>query len=80
MSVKLIDEIDAFLTEFGISEHHFGRIAANNGRLVERLRDNRRIWPDTEENVRNFIAAERQRRRERARRKSKPESAEASAA
>jgi hypothetical protein len=73
MSVKLIDEIDAFLAEFGISEYHFGRLAANNGRLVERLRGKGRIWPDTEENVRKFIASERQRRRERARRKGKTE-------
>jgi len=73
MSTDLIREIDAFLAEFGISEYHFGFLAAKNGRLVERLRANGRIWPDTEKNVRDFIAAERQRRRERARSKAKSE-------
>jgi len=55
MSVHLISEIEAFLTEFGLGEHRFGILAANNGRLVERLRSGGRVWPETEERIRNFM-------------------------
>jgi hypothetical protein len=70
MSTMLLTEIDAFLTETGMSEYRFGLLAAKNGRLVERLRAGTpkkgrpaRIWPETEMQVRSFIIAERQRRR-----------------
>lgn len=56
MSVHLISEIDAFLAEFRIGEHRFGILAANNGRLVERLRSGGRVWPETEERIRSFMA------------------------
>jgi hypothetical protein len=55
MSVHLIQEIDAFLAEFGIGEHRFGILAAKNGRLVERLRSGGRVWPETEQQVREFM-------------------------
>lgn len=57
MKNTLLQEIEAFLPEAGIGEHRFGILAANNGRLVERLREGRRIWPDTEQRVREFIAS-----------------------
>lgn len=63
MYASLIQEIDAFLAETGIGPHRFGILAAKNGRLVERLRGGGRIWPDTELAIRQFIAAERIRRR-----------------
>jgi hypothetical protein len=68
MSVHLINEIDEFLSQFGIGEHRFGILAANNGRLVERLRSGGRVWPETEERIRSFMNERRQRglRRERA--------------
>jgi len=72
MSVHLIQEIDRFLAEFPLSEHRFGFLAANNGRLVERLRKNRRIWPDTEQRVRKFMIERRkmeEMKREKRRRK-----------
>ena len=59
MSVQLIEEIDEFLTEFGIGEHRFGILAAANGRLVERLRSGGRVWPETEERIRQFMAERR---------------------
>ena len=61
-SKNLLSEIDAFLTETGMSPSYFGKRAANNGRLVERLRSGRRIWPDAETRVREFMSAERKRR------------------
>lgn len=54
-NAPLLSEIDAFLSETGMSAYRFGFLAVKNGRLVERLRDNKRIWPDTEVEVRAFI-------------------------
>lgn len=61
MRTDLLSEIDAFLATESIGEHRFGILAANNGRLVERLRSGRRVWPDTEEKVRAFIKERRRR-------------------
>lgn len=55
MRNDLLSEIEDFLRSENIGEHRFGILAASNGRLVERLRSGRRIWPDTEEKVRRFI-------------------------
>lgn len=63
MHGSLLKEIDALLAETGMTEYRFGILAVSNGRLVERLRADGRIWPDTEARVRAFIAAERQKRR-----------------
>jgi len=52
-------DIDAFLAETKMGEYRFGYLAAKNGRLVERLRAGRRVWPDTEINVRAFMQARR---------------------
>lgn len=62
MSTNLLSEIDDFLSEAGMGDHRFGLLAASNGRLVERLRAGRRVWPDTEIKVRAFIRAERKAR------------------
>lgn len=59
MRGDLLSEVEAFLVESGLGEHRFGILAVRNGRLVERLRDGRRIWPDTEEKVRAFIRSRR---------------------
>lgn len=60
MSTHLLSEIEQFLREVPMSEFRFGLRAAKNGRLVERLRDGRRVWPETDSQVRAFIIAERQ--------------------
>lgn len=62
MRTALLIEIDEFLSATGLSEYTFGWLAARNGRLVERLRAGRRIWPETEVQIREFIVSERQRR------------------
>lgn len=64
MRKPLLPDIEKFLREYGIGDHRFGILAAKNGRLVERLRDGRRIWPETEDKVREFLIAERVRRGE----------------
>lgn len=55
MDSTLLNEIDAFLSQSGMSEYRFGYLAVSNGRLVERLRNGGRIWPETAEGVRKFI-------------------------
>ena len=62
MHQSLLSQIDEFLAETGMSAYRFGIRAAKNGRLVERLKDQRRIWPDTEAKVRSFIRSERAKR------------------
>ncbi len=59
MSVHLIEEIDRFLAEFPLSEYRFGYLAAKNGRLVPRLREEGRVWPETEQRVREFMTERR---------------------
>jgi hypothetical protein len=59
MKTDLLSEIDKFLASEGIGEHRFGILAASNGRLVERLRSGGRIWPETEQQVRDFMASRR---------------------
>lgn len=74
MSTNLLSEIEAFLAETSMKPYTFGMLAANNGRLVERLRNGTttkkgrpvRVWPETEMQVRAFMVAERQKRREAA--------------
>lgn len=55
MSRSLLQDIDTFLASKGISEWYFGYLAVKNGRLVERLREGGRIWPETEARIRIFM-------------------------
>lgn len=59
MRSEILPAIEAFMRAEKIGEHRFGILAANNGRLVERLRAGRRIWPETEDQVRSFIVSRR---------------------
>lgn len=59
---NLIDEIDKFLADKKIGGHRFGILAVGNGRLVERLRKGRRVWPETEMKVRAYMLSEREKR------------------
>lgn len=52
---KLLTDIEAFLAASGMGESYFGKVAAGNSELVARLRDGRRVWPETEARVRKFI-------------------------
>lgn len=61
-SNSLLDEIDAFLAERGMGASYFGKIAAGNSEIVHRLRNGKRVWPETEKKVRDFIRAERRKR------------------
>lgn len=52
----LLDDIDAFCETHGISATKFGELAMNDKPFVTRLRNGRRLWPETEANVRRFMA------------------------
>lgn len=56
----LIAEIEKFLRTRGVnmSETAFGLAAMNDGKFLATLRDGRRVWPDTAEKVRAFMADE----------------------
>lgn len=62
MRQNLLSEIRDFLADTGLSAYRFGFLAVRNGRLVERLEAGKRIWPETEAEVRAYIRAERRRR------------------
>lgn len=62
MNRSLLQDIDVFLASEGMSEWYFGFRAVKNGRLVERLRDGGRIWPETEARIRIFMDEYRSRR------------------
>ena len=51
----LLIEIDAFLRNVGMAETTFGRKAANDGKLVARLRGGKGITTNTVEKIRDFI-------------------------
>jgi len=62
MDRSLLTEIDSFIAETGLSEHRVGVLLAANGRLLPRLRKGGRVWPDTEQKIRDALHAERARR------------------
>lgn len=60
---SILDEIDAFLRESGMGASYFGKVATGNSELVARLRAGGRVWPETEQKVRDFIRQQRRARR-----------------
>lgn len=55
----LVDDIDAFLSEFPMGESYFGKVAVGNSEVVTRLRNGGRVWPETEAALRSFMASRR---------------------
>ena len=55
--IPLLDEIDTFVRINQLSESAFGRLAVNDWKLLRQLRAGRRMWPDTEDRVRGFMAS-----------------------
>jgi hypothetical protein len=60
----LIDEISAFIEAHSITERQFGEMAMNDKNLVPQMRGEkgsrpRRIWPETEAKIRQFMDAYR---------------------
>lgn len=57
--LKLIDE---FLEETGMAETTFGKKSVNDGKFVGRLREGKRIWPETADKATEFMSDERRKR------------------
>jgi hypothetical protein len=55
----LLAEIEDFLgrPDVKMTESTFGRLAVNDGKFMTRLREGRRIWPETAEKARAYIAS-----------------------
>lgn len=56
----LLSEIEPFLKRAGMTPTAFGREALGDPSFVPDLRNGRRVWPETEEKVRNFIASRKE--------------------
>jgi hypothetical protein len=54
----LISDIQAFCAAQSISETRFGELALNDKPFVAQLRNGRRVWPETEAKVRQFMASQ----------------------
>lgn len=52
-------DIEAFLAAHELSPTRFGVLATGDRHLIRQLRKGRRLYPETEERVRAFMAAER---------------------
>ena len=53
---SLLREITDYCRRVGVAESTFGRLAVNDGKFVNRLRDGGRITTTTFERVRSYIA------------------------
>lgn len=54
---ELAKRIDAYCAEHGISEWQFGKLAVNDGKLVQRLRSGKTITIDTLRKIEGVMAA-----------------------
>ena len=54
---ELLAKIEAFLSETGMGASYFGKLAAKNSEIVPRLRGGRRVWPETEMALNEFMDA-----------------------
>lgn len=60
-NTPLIQEIERFVAQHGMAESTFGREALGDWRLLPEMRGSakrrpRRLWPETEAKVREFMA------------------------
>jgi hypothetical protein len=52
----LLHDIDAFRKRHKLSRSAFGQLALNDKAFVFQIEGGRRVWPETEEKVRDFMA------------------------
>ena len=50
---KLISELEGYAAEFGLSPATLGERVGQGGRFYARLKEGRRVWPETIEKVRD---------------------------
>lgn len=54
---KLLSDIEDFLSSAEMGESYFGKVSCGNSELVRRLRGGGRVWPETEQRVRDFMSS-----------------------
>jgi hypothetical protein len=52
----LLEDIDQFLAKHKVGAATFGDLAMKDRHLVRQLRSGRRLWPETEQKIRTFMA------------------------
>ncbi len=52
----LLKEVDRYLSKAKLSEATLGRKAVNDGKAIKRLRSGGRMWPETAQRLRQFMA------------------------
>lgn len=62
--MALLQEIEAFCAKHGLSDWQFGELALKDKHLLRQMRGvgvkrPRRLWPDTEQRVREFMRSYR---------------------
>lgn len=55
MTTTLIAEIEQTAARLGLEPSTVGRMAGQGGHFYKRLKDGKRVWPDTEAKVREFL-------------------------
>ncbi|UFS83177.1 hypothetical protein LPB79_13065 [Rhizobium sp. T136] len=50
-----LSEVEAFLAETGMKKSYFGKLASGNSELVKRIREGKRVWPETIDKARAFM-------------------------
>ena len=53
---QLLADVEAFLARHSMAATPFGDSALGDRHFVRQLREGRRVWPETEEKVRGFMA------------------------
>jgi hypothetical protein len=52
----IIGDVEIYLARTGMAETTFGRKALNDGKAIKRLRAGKRMWPETVQKLRSFMA------------------------
>lgn len=52
---QLLSDIETFLAEHNLAPSTFGAAALGDRHFVRQLRNGRRVWPPTEEKVRQYM-------------------------
>lgn len=55
-ALPLSDAINAFLAGHRMAAATFGRLALNDPGFITQYRKGRRVWPETEARIRNFMS------------------------
>lgn len=55
-TLPLVDAISTFIEDHAMSPVTFGRKAMRDPHFVNQLQKGRRVWPETEARVRDFMA------------------------